>query len=277
MSKKILNSFLFLFFIGFMFNPTPVLAAGDCNKAVDTSRCVFDHTESVGADDMLEVETAGILKKVCCELGSGATKRYSCDHYAPTKQEQANAKVEGSEELTDIPCDLSDGTWTFQKSYTAPSNQSTTTKDSKICCKGNGLANGAETFRCNSYLGSKKEEEATPAPTFKPYEKGDAIGSNCGVISDLIPYIQELYNFFKIALPIALIIFGVMDFMAPILSNDKDALTKATVKFIKRCIILVAFFFVPVILKYLLGVYSEITGKDATLCGLVNIWLQNWR
>ena len=68
-----------------------------------------------------------------------------------------------------------------------------------------------------------------------------------------------------------------IDFTTPILSNDKDALTKATSKFIKRCIIVVAFFFVPIILQFIFDAYNEATGKEISLCGLIGMIVRNWR
>lgn len=92
--------------------------------------------------------------------------------------------------------------------------------------------------------------------------------ANCGIFSEIMPYLELIFKWIRILVPIALICFGVIDFTVPILSGDKDALNKATSKFIKRCIIAIIVFFVPTIVEILLNIYNESTGADASTCGL---------
>ncbi len=280
MNKKRLVTILSLCIIHIILSTNIVLAEGNCNKSVDTSKWVFDHSESVQADEVENSETPGVSKKICCELGANQTKRYYCDYFSPTEEEKdSNGKEDGSKEIANIPCDLSDGNWKFLKSYSSKTNVSTTTKTTKVCCKGFGSSYHGQSFQCNSYTGTKNEEkkEDLNKDHSSLFEPGDEIDANCGILSDIIPYIKQIYGFLKIILPIALIIFGTIDFSTPIISNDKEALNKATVKFIKRCIVVAAIFLVPMLLKYILGVYSDITGKDASLCGLIGMIIKNWR
>ncbi|MDE5587220.1 MAG: hypothetical protein K2I72_02480, partial [Bacilli bacterium] len=174
-----------------------------------------------------------------------------------------------------IPCDYSDGVWDFSRSYYSSRNESTTTANSKICCQGTASPDLSKAFQCNAYTGRTNESISQSAPSSP--QAGTSIEANCGILDDLRDPIKEVYGFLKIAMPIALIIFGVIDFSTPIISNDKEALSKATAKFIKRCIVVIVIFFVPTILGYILRAYSEATGKDASLCGLVGMILQNWR
>ncbi len=172
--------------------------------------------------------------------------------------------------------------WTFD--YTASVQESQVFDlendgvSKQVCCKlgsGNNLK-----FYCDYYkpVTVKKEEKKTEVKaTSNPLKYATAESFNCGIISDLRDPIRDIYGYLKIALPIALIIFGVIDFTTPILSNDKDALTKATSKFIKRCIIVVAFFFVPIILQFIFDAYNEATGKEISLCGLIGMIVRNWR
>jgi len=274
MNRKKLGMLLILGFITFILNVNPVFAAqsASCSSSgIDINNWKFDHTESVQAGENIDFDL-DIVKRVCCEKSG----KYYCDYYSSVIKNTSD----GSKELTDIPCDLSDGNWTFNKSYTSPRNMTVTNQDSKICCKGNGLKNGGETFRCNSYTGKKKvSSEKKPTTTTKPssQQNGNAVSGNCGVISDLVPYIREVFNYLKIIMPIALIIFGAFDFTGPVLSNDKEALTKAVVKFTKRCIVVIVIFFAPTILRFVLQAYSDATGKDASLCGLIEMIIQNWR
>lgn len=94
---------------------------------------------------------------------------------------------------------------------------------------------------------------------------------NCGMLSEIIPYLQKVFNLIKIIVPIALICFGIIDFTTPILSNDKEALNKAASRFIKRCIIGIIVFFVPTLVNILLNIYNDVSGYDASTCGLATI------
>ncbi len=276
MNKKRLVMILSFCFMSVILNTNIVFAEGSCNANVDSSRWIFSNTVTVQGSEAVDSEVPGVSKKVCCSrVGANHTEVYYCDYYnASPSEQQNNGQNDGSKEFSNIPCDYTDGVWDFSKSYYSSKNESNTTATSKICCQGTASPDLTKTFQCNAYIGKKNEEKTENKPTF---ERGDRIESNCGVLEDIIPYIKEVYGFIKIAMPIALIIFGVIDFSTPILSDDKEALKKAGVKFVKRCIIVLAIFFVPTILNYILRAYSEATGKDASLCGLVGMILQNWR
>lgn len=146
----------------------------------------------------------------------------------------------------------------------------TTTDTQKIQCCSVGL--GGETYACDIY------ESTAPKNSNKNSNQPVQHASRgCNILSALKEPLQEVYGMLKIALPIALIIFGAIDFTTPILSNDKEALTKATGRFIRRCIILVAFFFIPTILQFIFNAYKDATGNEITLCGLVGTIVRSWR
>lgn len=105
----------------------------------------------------------------------------------------------------------------------------------------------------------------------------ELVVANCGMFSDIMPYLKKVFTWIRILVPVALIVFGFVDFTTPVISNDKDALSKATSRFIKRCIIGVIIFFVPTILNLLLGIYNDATGANATTCGLGKILINFWR
>lgn len=86
---------------------------------------------------------------------------------------------------------------------------------------------------------------------------------------DLLAKIDELFGYIKIAAPIILIVLGSIDFGQVVLTegtDNKDALRKATSKFVKRAIVCIAIFFVPTILSYILHFVDGI-GVDP-LCGI---------
>ena len=97
---------------------------------------------------------------------------------------------------------------------------------------------------------------------------GENVGIDCeGLLGDdLLNLISEIFGYIQIAAPILLLVLGSVDFAQAVMSDDKDALKKATSKFVKRAIICVAIFFVPLILKYLLSFLNDM-GKDP-LCGI---------
>ena len=99
--------------------------------------------------------------------------------------------------------------------------------------------------------------------------------------------LQDAINIIRIVVPILLIILGSVDFGSVVLNDDgikfncrvatiirnddKDALKKATGKFVKRCIAAVAIFFVPIIVKTLLnlpGIKGNINLVDDPMCGI---------
>lgn len=88
---------------------------------------------------------------------------------------------------------------------------------------------------------------------------------------EAMEFIEEIIGYIRILVPILLIILGAVDFGTAVVSQDQDALKKSGSKFIKRCIAAVAIFFVPTIVKLLLGlpgIKDNIILVDDPTCGL---------
>lgn len=88
---------------------------------------------------------------------------------------------------------------------------------------------------------------------------------------EAMEFIEEIIGYIRIFVPILLIILGAVDFGSAVLSQDQDALKKSGSKFAKRCIAAVAIFFVPTIIKLLLGlpgIKDNIIIVDDPTCGL---------
>lgn len=83
---------------------------------------------------------------------------------------------------------------------------------------------------------------------------------------DLLDLISQLFLYVKIAAPIILLVMGSVDFGQAVISQDKEALNKAFSKFVKRAIICVAIFFLPIIIEYLLNHLDGMV-KDP-MCGI---------
>lgn len=103
------------------------------------------------------------------------------------------------------------------------------------------------------------------------FDFGDKVEVNCeGILGkDLINYINKLFGWIKISVPILLIVFGCVDFGQAILSDDKDVMKKATSKFVKRCIVAIIIFFLPTLLSFLLNIFNALTTEGGiSVCGI---------
>lgn len=101
-------------------------------------------------------------------------------------------------------------------------------------------------------------------------EWGQQVEKTCdGIIGkELLDFINKIFRWIQILAPIFVVIMGGIDFAGAILQDDKDSLKKASSKFIKRLIIAVALFFIPLILSFLLNVFNDITGANTDTCGI---------
>jgi len=89
------------------------------------------------------------------------------------------------------------------------------------------------------------------------------------MLSDkLTKRIQDIINIIKIAVPILLIIFGMLDFGKGIFSMDENEMKKSQSKFMKRVIVAVAFFMIPTFIGVILNIASKIWDIDPSLCGI---------
>ena len=93
----------------------------------------------------------------------------------------------------------------------------------------------------------------TPQSSVGNIDLGDTPENTCdGILGpELIDFFQMIFNWIKIIAPIAVVILSSVDFAGALLKDDKDALSKASSKLIKRLIVAVALFFIPTILNYL--------------------------
>lgn len=79
--------------------------------------------------------------------------------------------------------------------------------------------------------------------------------------------VQNVVNIIKIAIPILLIIMGMLDFLKAVIANDEKQMKESQNKFIKRIIAAVIIFFVVAIVQFVFGyIVSGNEGKDALSC-----------
>lgn len=79
------------------------------------------------------------------------------------------------------------------------------------------------------------------------------------VCNNLIPTeiantIGSVYNILLIAIPVMIVLFGVIDFLKAVMAGKEDDIKKSTSVFIKRLITGLLVFFVLAFVKLLLGV-----------------------
>lgn len=79
--------------------------------------------------------------------------------------------------------------------------------------------------------------------------------------------VQNVVNLIKIAIPILLIVLGMLDFLKAVIANDEKQMAEKKNHFIKRIIAGVAIFFVVAIVQFVFGhVVQGNEGKDALSC-----------
>lgn len=101
-----------------------------------------------------------------------------------------------------------------------------------------------------------------------------------GICTGLYPFIKlakTVLNLLKIAVPIALIVFGTIDFAKAVIANKDDDMKKAQNMFVKRVIYAVAFFLINTIVLVLFNLMAEAEPIDAEGQILdVKSWYQCW-
>lgn len=86
------------------------------------------------------------------------------------------------------------------------------------------------------------------------YRLGYADTLDCTKMPKTMAIIQEILGWVKIVIPILLILLGTVDFVKAIVAKDDDQMKKAQGDFVKRLIIGIVIFFVPMILRFILNI-----------------------
>lgn len=85
---------------------------------------------------------------------------------------------------------------------------------------------------------------------------------------DFIDFLNKIFRWVQIIAPIIVIVLGSVDFASALLQDDKDALKKASNKLIKRLIIAIALFLLPILIRFLLNNFNAVKGANAGTCGI---------
>ena len=75
---------------------------------------------------------------------------------------------------------------------------------------------------------------------------------------DFSQFLKKIFDWVRIIAPIIVIVLTSIDFAGALLKDDKDALSKASGKLVKRLIVAIALFLVPTILNILIDIYNSI-------------------
>ena len=151
----------------------------------------------------------------------------------------------------------------------------------KICFEGNKISDEKIKEDAQKSYDTKTVEEEAKAANYKKYvldkliidddEEIKKLSTCEGILGDkIIDIIQSLVNIVRVAIPIVLIVYGIIDFGKAAFSFDESEMKKAQGKFIKRLIIGITFFLIPVVIGILLKVGHMVWGDviGTSICGI---------
>lgn len=91
-------------------------------------------------------------------------------------------------------------------------------------------------------------------------------GGNASNVGDIVNLVAKIVAIFQIAIPIILIVMGLISLGKAVVSSKDDEIKKATTGLVKKIILAVAIFFVVVIVKLIIGLVSNSTSSSMSKC-----------
>lgn len=88
----------------------------------------------------------------------------------------------------------------------------------------------------------------------------------CGIPTEITNTIGAVYNILLIAVPIIVVLFGIIDFVKAAISGKEDEIKKNTSTFIKRVITGLLVFFVLAVVKLIINVIQTNNTNGVTDC-----------
>ena len=95
----------------------------------------------------------------------------------------------------------------------------------------------------------------------------DVAGEFCGESIQIWTFIGWVLMFFKIAIPVILVVLGMIDLGKAVVGSKEDEIKKATTSLVKRAIAGVVIFFIPTIIGIIFGIVPDLDRNDWDLCG----------
>lgn len=95
------------------------------------------------------------------------------------------------------------------------------------------------------------------------------INPDCTLISsELIQLINKYLLWIRTLVPIAIIALGTFDLLSAVVSGSEDNIKKSQSRFIKRIIMGLLIFLVPVIVNFILSTVNNVWGSNYGTCGV---------
>lgn len=91
----------------------------------------------------------------------------------------------------------------------------------------------------------------------------------CASTANIWQIVGYVLLVFKIAIPILLIIFGIIDLGKAVIASKDDEIKKATMALVKRAIAAVVIFLLPTIITFIMGIVSDFSNnakEDFDVC-----------
>ncbi len=99
------------------------------------------------------------------------------------------------------------------------------------------------------------------------YIETNNLKDTCSFSNRLAIWIRNIFNWIKYIIPVAVIIFGIIDFIRAIASDKDDEMKKAQARFIKRLIAAALTFIIPLIIVFVL----DKMGFTVNGCGIIDL------
>ena len=100
---------------------------------------------------------------------------------------------------------------------------------------------------------------------------GEDVEVDCNELftEDIKDLLNEILQYPRIIVPILVIVFGILDFAKAVIAGKEDDMKKAQKTFIKRLVIGVAFFFIPIFVDIIMGLADIVwEGLGYTSCDI---------
>ena len=115
--------------------------------------------------------------------------------------------------------------------------------------------------------------DAQVIKSHRSFDDGAADVSCDGILTeDGYNMVQEILGYVRIIAPVLAVLLIALDLASAVVSQDNDALGKATKKIVPRLIGVMLLFFVPTIVKAILGIdgiKDSIVQSEDPLCGVM--------
>lgn len=130
----------------------------------------------------------------------------------------------------------------------------------------------------NSNSNSSGNGSSNPSTTTPEWLKNNGKIS-CGNIGQIPAKAPELVHMFiliaQIAVPILLVIFGMIDFAKGIMSQKEDEIKKGQKTFISRVIMGAVIFFIVALVKLLIGIVVDNSGNRQNIIACIDCFVNN--